>query len=356
VKVALVTSLRRGGPVTHARLLAGDLRRLGVAVTAVVVDEQTAACFAAEGADVVLAGTRRLGADAVAACRGADVVHSHDRRSALWVLGRAHMPGRVRVHTLHGLADPFLPIPGTPSPTYRDRLAYQVVEPALIRRATRVVVPSMAARELAAKVGHHAERFTVVPNGVRARPSIPPSTTGAIGVIGVLEPVKGIDIFLEAAAMVRRRDPTEHFVVAGDGIERDRLTALAARLGLGSAVRFLGAVPSADAVFPELAVAVVSSHFESCSYVALEAIAAGVPLVATRCGGLPEVVPADDATFVPPGDPAALADAILAVRQDRESARRRADAARVRVQSECSAAATASAVLDVYREALTSAP
>jgi glycosyltransferase involved in cell wall biosynthesis len=172
----------------------------------------------------------------------------------------------------------------------------------------------------------------------------------------VLEPVKGIDIFLEAAAMVRRRDPTEHFVVAGDGIERDRLTALAARLGLGSAVRLLGAVPSADAAFPELAVAVVSSHFESCSYVALEAIAAGVPLVATRCGGLPEVVPADDATFVPPGDPAALADAILAVRQDRESARRRADAARVRVQSECSAAATASAVLDVYREALTSAP
>ncbi|WP_160112724.1 glycosyltransferase family 4 protein [Mycobacterium sp. 3519A] len=355
MKVTLVTSLRRGGPITHARLLAGDLCRLGAAVTAVVVDEQTAASFAAEGADVVLAGTRRLGGDAVAACRDADVVHSHDRRSALWVLGRARMPGRVRIHTLHGLPEPYLPIPGEPPPTPRDRVAYQIAEPALLRRADRVIVPSTATRRLAGKLGHRAARIAVVHNGIRPRPPVPQPADGAIGVIGILDPVKGVDVFLEAAALVRARDPTAHFVIAGDGPERARLIDLTDHLGLGSAVRFLGAVPSADAVFRELAVAVVSSHFESCSYVALEAIAAGVPLVATRCGGLPEVVPADDATFVPPGDPEALADAILAVRQDRESARRRADAARVRVQSECSAAATASAVLDVYREALESA-
>jgi glycosyltransferase involved in cell wall biosynthesis len=355
VRVTLVTSLRRGGPVTHATLLAGDLRRLGADVTAVVIDEQTATAFADEGADVVVTGTRRLGANAVAACRRADVVHSHDRRSALWVLGRTRMPGRVRVHTLHGLADPYLPIPGAPAPTYRDRLAYQVVEPALLRRADRVIVPSMAARQLATQLGHRAEQFAVVRNGIRARPGVSPPTNGATGVIGALEPVKGIDVFLEAAARLHDRDPTAQFVVAGDGPERKRLAALAARLGLGSAVRFLGAVPSADTVFPELDVMVVSSHFESSCYVALEAVAAGVPLVATRCGGLPEAVPADAATFVPPGDPVALADAILAVRQDPASARRRADAGRIRVQSECSAAATASAVLDIYQDALSSA-
>ena len=170
--------------------------------------------------------------------------------------------------------------------------------------------------------------------------------------IALLEPVKGVDVFLEAAARLRDRDPAARFVVAGDGPERASLTALARRLGLGSVVRFLGSVPSADAVLPELDVVVVCSHFETSSFVALEAIAAGVPLVATRCGGLPELVPADAATFVPPGDPAALADAIHAVRRDAAGARRRADAARRRVEVDRSAAAMAAAVLDVYRDAL----
>jgi glycosyltransferase involved in cell wall biosynthesis len=354
MKVALVTSLRRGGPVTHATLLAGELRQLGVGVTAVVVDEEAAAAFAAEGADVVHATPRRgrLGPAVVAACREADVVHSHDRRSALWVLGRVRMPGRARVHTLHGLPEPFLPIPGQPSPTCRDRLAYQVLEPALLRRADRVIVPSPVTRQLATRLGHRAEHLLVVPNGIRPRSAVPPPADGAIGVIAVLEPVKGVDVFLEAAARLRDRDPTARFVIAGDGPERARLTALAGRLGLGPAVRFMGSIESADAVLPELDVVVVSSHFETSSFVALEAIAAGVPLVATRCGGLPEVVPADAATFVPPGDPTALADAIQAVRRNAADARRRADAARRRVEVDRSAAAMASAILDVYRSAL----
>ena len=354
MKVALVTSLCRGGPVTHATLLAGELRRLGVGVTAVVVDEQAAAAFAAEGVDVVRATPRwgRLGPAVVAACRGTDVVHSHDRHSALWVLGRLGMPGRARVHTLHGLPEPFLPIPGQPPPTRRDRLAYQVVEPALLRRADRVIVPSPMTRQLATQLGHRPEHLFVVPNGIRPRPAVPPPTDGAIGVIALLEPVKGVDVFLEAAARLRDRDPSARFVVAGDGPERVRLIALARQLGLGSVVRFLGSVPSADAVLPDLDVVVVSSHFETSSFVALETIAAGVPLVATRCGGLPEVVPADAATFVPPGDPAALADAIHAVRRDAAGARRRADAARRRVEANRPATAMASAIVDVYRDAL----
>jgi glycosyltransferase involved in cell wall biosynthesis len=356
VKVALVTSLRRGGPVTHATLLAGDLRRLGVRVTAVVVHEEAATAFEAEDVDVVHAAPRhgRLGPAVIAACRDADVVHSHDRRSALWVLARTYLPGRARVHTLHGIAEPFLPIPDQPPPTLRDRLAYQFLEPGLLRRADRVIVPSPMTRKLAAQLGHRVEAFLVVPNGVRPMPAVPPPADGAIGMIGALERVKGVDVFLEAAARLRDRDPTAHFVVAGDGPERARLAALAARLGLGPAVRFLGSVQSAYAVFPELAVVVVSSHFETSSLVALEALAAGVPLVATRCGGLPEVVPAECATFVPPADPTALADAIHAVRRDPVDARRRADAARRRVQADRSAVATATAVLDIYRNAVMS--
>ena len=355
MKVTLVTSLSGGGPVTHATLLADELRRLNVDVTAVVVDEQTAGAFAAAGADVVYAGHRRRTGSAVAkACRDADVVHSHDRRGALWVLGRVRMPGRVRVHTLHGLADAFLPIPGQPPPTLRDRLAYQVVEPALLRRADRVIVPSEATRRLATKLGHRAEQLFVVPNGVKPRPPVPRPADGAVGAIGILNPVKGFDVFLEAAALLRASDPTIRFVIAGDGPERARLHAMADRLGLGRAVQFLGAVRSADIVLPELDVIVISSHFESGPLIALEAIAAGVPLVATRCGGLPEMVPPDGATLVAPGDPKALADAIAAVRGDMVNARRRADAARHMVEADRSAATMASTILDIYRYALDS--
>lgn len=357
MKVVLVTSLRRGGPVTHATLLAGELRRLGVSVTAVVADQGVAAGFAGEGADVVQVTPRqgRLGATGAAACRDADIVHSHDRRSALWMLARARLLGKARVHTLHGLADPFLPIPGQRPPNLRDRLAYQVAEPVLLRRADRVIVPSAATKRLAVQLGHRAD-LLVVPNGIRPRPPVSRPTDGAIGVIGILDVVKGVDVFLNAAAIVLERDRSARFVVAGDGPERGRLEALAGQLGLGSAVRFLGSVSSADAVLPELDALVVSSYFETGPYVALEAVAAGVPLVATRCGGLPELIPPDATTFVEPGDATAMADAIESVRRDIAGARIRADSARRYVESDRSAAGMAAAVLRLYRQALSKVP
>jgi hypothetical protein len=130
VKVALVTSLARGGPLEHALLLARDLGALGADVRAVAADAAAASRFAAAGARAAVLPLRSPG-DARGAVavhrfvRGADVVHSHDRRSGLWVrLGPRPARGAVRAHTLHGLPEPFLPPPAGPArPGLRARLA-----------------------------------------------------------------------------------------------------------------------------------------------------------------------------------------------------------------------------------------
>lgn len=359
MKVALVTSLPHGGPVTHAVLLAGELVRAGVDVTAVVAHEGAAAAFTATGAETVLATGHRRASMVQRACRAADVVHTHDRRSALWVLGRSRPPGRVRVHTLHGLPEPYLAIPDQPGPTLRDRIAYQIVEPRLLGRAHCVIVPSEATRRAASGLGHPVASYVMIPNGVAPTAPLPPVATSptlppCVGTVAALETVKGVDVFLRAAARLQERRPTLRFVVAGDGPEGAHLRRLATALGLSESVRFTGHVPVAS-VLPGLSVVVVSSYFETSSFVALEAMAAGRPLVATRCGGLPEAVPAEAVTLVAPGDPAALADAVDGLLDDPREAGIRADAARAHVVAHRTAAGTAAAVLDTYRHALAGA-
>jgi len=348
VRVTLVSTLDRGGPPEHARLLARQLVRGGAQVRAVVTSVTMAERFAAAGADPVVATGRTAW---LRAGRDADVVHSHDRRSAVWTLtGPRRASGPVRVHTLHGLADAFLPLPDRPTaPSRRDRLAYQVVEPGLLRRADAVVVPSQATADLAVRLGHDPARMTVVPNGVDVPADLPAGTGAAVGTIGALEPVKGLDVFLRAAAIIHRVDPDRRFVVSGEGSQRGALGSLAAALGL--TVDFPGHRP-APAALARLEVLVMSSHFESAPLVLLEAMAAGVPVVATRVGGIPEQAPPDALLLVEPNDPVALAAAVEATLADPAAAATRAARAHRHVLAERTAAGCAGAVEAVYRRAL----
>ncbi len=176
LKVALVTSIPYGGPVEHAILLARDLTALGVSVRAVAVDDAVAARFADAGARAAVLPLRSPGdwAGAVRVhrfVRGADVVHSHDRRSGLWMrLGPSH--GALRVHTLHGLPEPYL---DETRPGLKARLAYGGLERAL--RTDVLIAPShAAARLLSERVGYALEDIVVVPNGVDFPPQ--PFTPG----------------------------------------------------------------------------------------------------------------------------------------------------------------------------------
>jgi glycosyltransferase involved in cell wall biosynthesis len=357
VRIALVTSLQRGGPLEQALALARCLVVSGDAVQAVCTGAQVAERFTQVGArsaeiplrhPLDLPAARRVWA----AVEGADVVHAHDRRSGLWVrLGPRPRRDGVRIYTVHGLPEPYLPPPVGPSrPGLRAKVAYGGLDRALAHRADAVVVPSQAVADiLVRRLGFPSERLRVVPNGVEPF-TIEPGPVECVGTVSVLEPVKGLDLFLRAAALVAARRPAVHFAIFGEGSQRGALEALAGELGLDDRVIFHGHVAQARS-FAELGVFVLSSHMENSPMALLEALAAGVPAVVTRVGGVPEITGEDAATLVPAGDHTALAHGIEQLLDDPARRADQAAAGRRRVAERHTARRNAQAMRDVYERA-----
>jgi glycosyltransferase involved in cell wall biosynthesis len=343
VKVALVTSIPRGGPLEHAVLLARDLVALGVSVRAVAADAGVAERFDAVGARVAVLPLERPFAPAGAVrvrrfVGDADVVHTHDRRSGLWVrvLARAPRASPLRVHTLHGLPEPFLT---DAPPSLKARVAYRGLDRGLRRLTDVLVTPSHAmARLLAERVGYDLEELVVVPNGVDV-PAAPLERGDLVGTIALLEPVKGLEYLIDAARLL----PGTRFVIFGTGSQEAELRERAD----GLPVEFAGYVPSAQAL-PRLSVFVLPSIMENSPLALLEAMAAGIPVVASDVGGIPEYAPRE--ALVRPRDPQALAAAIRAL-EDPAVARERRTAGRAAAQ-ERSARRTAERMLELYAAAL----
>jgi glycosyltransferase involved in cell wall biosynthesis len=224
------------------------------------------------------------------------------------------------------------------------------------RLADAIVVNAEAIKHRLTRDGYDAERIVVIPNGVdlsrfrrapdpgRLRRELGlPADAPLVAVFARLTPVKGIEYFLEAAASVAARFPAARFLVVGDGrviedgvrvpgsYERD-MKAQAARLGLGDRALFTGLRSDVPELLKEVAVSVLPSLHEGLSNSVLESMAAGVPVVATNIGGIPEAV-ADGVTglLVPPRDAGALSQAIGALLADPERAARLGQAGRQRV-------------------------
>jgi glycosyltransferase involved in cell wall biosynthesis len=183
-----------------------------------------------------------------------------------------------------------------------------------------VTVSESSKRDITAQMGVPADRLHVVPVGVD--PTIFHPLPHVARVPGRLMttasadvPMKGLTPLLEALAKVRTERPDAHLVVIGRPKERSRIPALVDRLGLAGAVEFVSGVSTERIVelYAETEVACVPSLYEGFSLPAVEAMACGVPLVATTGGAVPEVVGRHDETglLVPPGDPSALAAGIL---------------------------------------------
>lgn len=181
------------------------------------------------------------------------------------------------------------------------------------KRFDHVVACSEAVRHfLVQDCGYRSGRVTTILNGWSGTP-LPRSPSGRFTIVcvGNMRPAKGHDVLVEAFAALREHVPQAHLVLVGDGPLRTNVEQQVRARGLQRAVEFTGAV---DDVWPHLAdahVAALPSHNETFGIAALEAMAAGLPVVATRVGGLPEVV-VDRVTgrLVPPNDPLGLADAI----------------------------------------------
>jgi glycosyltransferase involved in cell wall biosynthesis len=185
--------------------------------------------------------------------------------------------------------------------------------------ATHILVNSEA---IAARLTHtraaRRNRLGVIPNGVdltRFGPAVPPSNVSEVTKVGSLanlRPEKGLGQLVEAAGIVTRTAPGARFVIWGEGPLRAELEARIRSLGLTDVVEMPGTTRSPEKVLKQCHIFVLASLSEACSNVVLEAMATGLPVIATRVGGTPALV--DDrrtGLLVPPDDAPALAQAIL---------------------------------------------
>jgi glycosyltransferase involved in cell wall biosynthesis len=314
-----VSTLARGGPLTHLRALAAAMSRRGFDVQVLCASEAVAASFRDTGVAARAAAIR--GAHDVAAVArlwrtlgDADVVHSHDRRAGLHarIVGRLHGVGVV--HTLHGLPESIrVPPHGTagraaamPSVPLPDRLRVRA-EVRLAALGT-LVAPSQAVAGWLVAHGVPTHRIEVIGHWIDARREAPRARDGAlvVGAVAQLEPWKGIDVLVDACAAMTEPVRLEVF---GEGSQRRALERRAA--GLRVDARFHGDVADVRERLGDIDVLASPSHAENLPFAVLEAMAHALPVVATRTGGVPELV-ADGETglLVEPGDAAALAAAL----------------------------------------------
>lgn len=178
-----------------------------------------------------------------------------------------------------------------------------------------------------------------------------------VGAVGRLdEPKKGLAVFLAAARLLARDVPRVRFAVVGDGPARAALEARAAREGVSHRTLFAGERRDIPAVMTAFDLFVQPSRWEGFGVTLLEAMAAGTPIVASRVGGIPEVVLHDETgLLVPAGEPESLAEACAALLRDRDRASRLARAARARVETHFRVDRLAERTAELYRGLLAAA-
>lgn len=208
---------------------------------------------------------------------------------------------------------------------------------ALSRLADVVTVSEAAAGSLVA-VGIPRRRIRIIPPGIAPRTEpVRPSGAPVIGAISRLSREKNVALLIRAFALVAKEIPEASLRVYGDGPEREELTRLAETLGIGAKTAFFGHVPEAGTRCGEFDVLAVPSSRESFGLAALEAMSCGVPIVATRVGGLPELIlDGETGMLVPPEDERAMADALLKILRDRGLAARLGEAGRARAANDFS--------------------
>ena len=225
-------------------------------------------------------------------------------------------------------------------------LKRRFVNPLLGRLPGSLHSVSRALRESMVAEGFPRQRIAIIHNGVEPGPLPTPADRRSarrklwipedafvIGTIARLDPVKNLTSLIEAFATVRAQSPRSMLVVVGDGGEREMLESFAHDVGVDGAVRFLGARADARRILPAFDVYANSSVSEGVSLTILEAMAAGLPVVATKVGGTSEVIE-NGATgvLVPARYPARLADALLALSWSGEYRRGLGSAARRSVE------------------------
>ncbi|MGI5121205.1 glycosyltransferase family 4 protein [Marinactinospora thermotolerans] len=354
MRIAMVIATSGGGVGNHVRSLSAGLVTRGhrVAVIGPQATEERFG-FTANGCRFVPVdvGTRPRPAGDLAAIgrlRGlladADMVHAHGiRAGGLCALAQA----RPLVVTLHNAP------PAVSGPL---GLVFPALERLVARRADIVLgVSGDLVARMRAKGAREVERalVTAPPMGppqrtaedVRAELGVAPDRPLAL-VVARLAPQKGLDVLLDAARRLKQRDPAPVFVVAGDGpLDRE----LNARIDAEELpVRLLGHRTDIPDLLAAADLFVLPSLWEGPSLVIMEALRAGLPVVATRVGGIPDLY-SGVALLVPPSDASALAHGVAQVLDEPSRVEAMRDAARLTAAALPTEDDTVEQVLSLYR-------
>jgi glycosyltransferase involved in cell wall biosynthesis len=282
------------------------------------------------------------------------LLHTHTPRTLL--VGRAvsQLTGVPLVHHVH-------------SPTSRDstrrlrNLANAQLERWALRGAARAIAVSAAMGRYAASLGYPEDRIDVVTNGVPGPESLldraPPAGRWTLGMVALFRPRKGVELLLEALSLLRKQglDVCLRAIGEFETPEYERqVRGLAQTLGLEPWIDWTGFCSNVPAALPQLDALVLPSLFgEGLPMVLLEAMAAGVPVVATRVEGVPEaIVDGVEGVLVEPQSATALAAGIERLVSGQADWTALRTNARLRYERQFSVRHMAQAVAAVYREVL----
>ena len=242
--------------------------------------------------------------------RGSDLLHAHKFAGSAWgalLAGSAGRPLVAHEHTFDGVSRPTRKI------VYRAAIA---------PCAARIVCVSSGVAASLRADGVAADKLTVIPNAVtisetlsreaaRAELGLPPSAH-VVGMVARLRPEKQHALALEALAALRDRDVPCLLCVVGDGPLADPLRAQAEALRVADRVVWAGERRDAQRLMKAFDTLLLCSSYEGMPLAALEALVAGVPVVSTAVGAMPELLEAGGGLIVPDDSPASIADGVVA--------------------------------------------
>ena len=332
----VIARLNVGGPARHVSWLAAALKQDGfesILVTGrIAPGEDDMSAFAASlGVEPIVIGEMSRAVswrDAIVLWRlfrifrrfRPDIIHTHTAKAGTvgrlaGLLYRRTSRRKVRlVHTFHGHV----------FHGYYGRLTtalFLAVERFLARFTDAIVVLSPLQRdEIHGRYGiGRAEQFVVIPLGLDLAPyAMPPASEPhdgfVVAIVGRLTEVKDHDFFLRAWAAWRQPDAVAHII--GEGHLRPALEQHARDLGIADRVRFLGTRDDPEVFYREADLVVLTSRNEGTPLTILEAMAAGVPVLSTAVGGVPDLLGEDRGAMVPHGDVQAFAGALSRLAAD----------------------------------------
>jgi glycosyltransferase involved in cell wall biosynthesis len=290
------------------------------------------------------------------------IVHTHTAKAGL--LGRvaARLAGvPIVVHTFHGHV-----LHGYYGPA--QNWALRKMERILAWLSDRLVTVSEQVKKDLIEYGvARADRISVIPLGLVLEPFLNAQSRRGefrrefglrdedklVGIVGRIFPIKNHALFLEAAARIAAADTAARFVVVGDGSLRTALEKQARQLGIEKQVLFIGWRSDLARIYADLDILVVSSNNEGTPLSAIEAMAASCPVVATRVGGVPDLIrDGENGRLVAPRDADAIAIAVLELLRDREAARRIGHNAMISARERFDVKRLISDVDHLYRELL----